>query len=144
MPDRYARVVLLDELLASTPVFKGHKFQSSEFSAHDLNEFVELCRELSLFVEAQFGFTIGEEIEKSPTKTLNKLLKLVGLSHDRARTKTTDGVKTYIYALDTVSLGEMLELVNVRNSTNNEWELANRTYGFKSPAKSADNRPQFI
>ncbi len=144
MPDRYARVVLLDELLASTPVFKGHKFQSSEFSAHDLNEFVELCRELSLFVEAQFGFTIGEEIEKSPTKTLNKLLKLVGLSHDRARTKTTDGVKTYIYALDTVSLGEMLELVNVRNRTNNEWELANRTYGFKSPAKSADNRPQFI
>lgn len=144
MPDRYARVVLLDELLASTPVFKDHEFQSSEFSAHDLANFVELCKKLSLFVEAQFGFTIGEEIEKSPTKTLNKLLKLVGLSHDRTRTKTADGVKTYFYALDTVNLEEMLELVSVRNTTSNDWELANRTYGFKSQVKSADNRPQFI
>ncbi|PUE60170.1 hypothetical protein B9Z44_11680 [Limnohabitans curvus] len=144
MPDRYARVVLLDELLASTPVFKDHEFQNSDFSAHDLADFSELCKKLSLFVEAQFGFTIGEEIEKSPTKTLNKLLKIVGLSHDRTKTKTADGLKTYFYALDTVNLEEMLELVNVRNTTSNEWELANRTYGFKSQVKSADNRPQFI
>lgn len=125
-----AKVALVHTILSSSPVFNIDMFDTSiEYKTSDLELFTRTCKKLGSYIEGQFGFPVREDIISKPTRSLNDLLKLVGLNTNRS-TKKTNGEKIYLYSISPDSLKIMVDLVELRNSVKSDWYLINQIHGF--------------
>lgn len=125
-----AKVALVHSLLSSTPVFERNSFDTSVlYMMNDLDGFTRTCKKLSRYIEGQLGHPVREDIISKPTRPLNDLLKLVGLTTNRS-TKKINGEKIYLYSISLDSLKIMVDLVELRNSVKSDWYLINQIHGF--------------
>jgi hypothetical protein len=132
-----AKVALLHTLLSSTPIFAHGNFDLSRiYTMSDLSEFIRTCKELSLYIQAQFKHPLRADLTTKPTSQLHTFLKMVGiyaLDPDKKGGKD----RTYEYLLDPDSYNTMSELRTLRESVQDDWVFINQLHGF-TPAKPTD------
>jgi hypothetical protein len=95
----------------------------------ELSHFIRTCKKLHGYIEGQLRHPVRGDIISKPTRSLNDLLKLVGLNTNRS-SKKINGEKIYMYSISTDSLKIMVELVELRNSVKSDWYLINQIHGF--------------
>ena len=95
----------------------------------DLEDFIQTVKENRGFVEGQLGYPVRGDIISKPTRSLNELLRMVGLKTIDSSKKVKDK-RTYLYSISPDSLKIMVDLVELRNSVKSDWYLINQIHGF--------------
>jgi hypothetical protein len=128
-----AKVVLLHTLLSDSPIFvKGHFDLSKIYTSPDLNEFINTCLELGLYIEGQFGIHIRKDAEKKAAQVFHKFLEMLGISTIKS-TKKIGKDKIYKYMINPDSYNTMVELRTLRESIQDDWLFINQLHGFTPP-----------
>lgn len=130
LKDWDAKIVLVHTLFSSTPIFHNESFDPSIiYKMMDLSDFIRTSKKLQGYIEGQLRHPVRGDIISKPTRSLNYLLKLVGLNTNRS-SKKIKGEKIYLYSISPDSLKIMVDLVELRNSVKSDWHLINQIHGF--------------
>lgn len=139
LPDFYARILLLHELLQTTPVYQDGTFLADvEYSHRDLAGFAKQAIRMKPFLEGQLGISVRRDVEKKPTQFLGVLLSMMGLSHRRRRQKGGDEKsKTRFYSLRESSLQRMDRICQRRAETGG-WKFVQEHHGFQDTVEDIE------
>ncbi|MHC2531792.1 plasmid replication protein, CyRepA1 family [Bradyrhizobium diazoefficiens] len=123
--DRRLTGRLLDAVLSTSPVYKDGSFDVfRRFSMHDLAMFTKKCGELKPTIETAFELEISRDTEKA-VKQLNAFLNLIGLRAIADGKSKKAGKTTYMYRLDSDSLG-IVEKIVARRKDVEGWTWISR------------------
>jgi hypothetical protein len=73
---------------------------SKELEIVDLAGFIKECIRKKLQIERLLDIPVRKDVRDNPVQQLNALLRLVGLSLNKPKTKSSGGGKHYVYTLD--------------------------------------------
>ena len=87
---------------------------SKKLELLELDNFASLCLSQKSKIERLFKIPVRKDVCRNPTQQLNSILKLLGLSLIKPKTKSLNGDKRYIYILDADKLDLIQRVANRR------------------------------
>jgi hypothetical protein len=132
IPENSKVIILLYELLSSTPIFKDGTFKPSVyFSLNDLGEFINVSKKLKTFVENHLKLNTRSDLDQKATQHLWQILKLVGIGPWKRMKKTVGGKATYFYRISIDDVDFAKTVIMRKNQNLTGWSYLNGLYGSK-------------
>jgi hypothetical protein len=114
-PNEFTITKLIAECLSASGLYQAGEFRMDHgVSKSELTEFVKLIGEQKTRYELVLKQPVPADLHNKPTSTLGQLLRHVGLSLGKPKTKTTRGKKTYIYSISKEAFDKASKVVEDR------------------------------